>query len=207
MTIQGRIYFCACHMLYTAVQLYYELQEDSSFHMDKVNDRYAKWTSEYHEIMGWCIEELVFPYNHEKIPREIEIKRGDIAEVRDEELAIGIYDAMIKKANLWYSDNPTFERQYLVYSLFCMYCVEILRRFDTIMHNAPMVATVYAEHYADERPIFEKLLGLLDEEQITAEKLMPITFADVQKAAEELGNVWRSSVFSAANELADLDLI
>src|SRR6266498_1919692 len=98
MTIQGSIYFCACHMLYTVMQMYYEFAEVAALNMNKVVDRYAKWNSTYHEIMGWSLEEIVFPFEYEKTPLEKAKAMGNLAEIRDEELAKEAYDTIINTA-------------------------------------------------------------------------------------------------------------
>src|SRR6266498_558408 len=127
---------------------------------------------------------------------------GNLAEIRDEELAKEAYDTIINTANHLSASDPVLERELLIYFCYCMFLPNVLRTFHSIMNDKPVVSTSYAQHYQDERSGIEGLLRMLEEEQSTVGEVIPSAVPNAQSVSEHLGTLWRNSVYSAANEMS-----
>jgi len=91
MSPESRICYFAYHLLYTVMQMYYEFYEEKSLHMHQLNGWYSNWNHNHHEVMGWLLEEISFPFEYEGVNREKAAAIEDFAEITDTSVFIQIY--------------------------------------------------------------------------------------------------------------------
>ena len=199
MSTAGNIYFFACHMLYTVMQIYYEFQEQESLEMNRLAEKYSKWISVYEEIMGWSLEELVFPFEWERIASDLAKTMGEFAEERDEMLYRHIFSTIKSTTERAKDKYPSFDLNVLIYLYYCTFLANALQQYDTILNMNYFVESEYLQHYQLEIEVFKRLIIMLKDQHFPPIDRAQDDLADIEIKAEQWGAEWNRSVFAAVH--------
>jgi hypothetical protein len=199
---EANVYFFTCHMLYTAMQVYYEFHEQKGLEIAEMGEQARKWGSAYERIMGWCLEEIVFPFEHERISDDKAKDMGDFAETRDEMMGKRIYHEILASSHHIRERQPKLKLNALVYYHFFTFLANILEKFATIMNSKNMISTQYSGHYQLESAFFKSFRAQLENEESLDKSIGKDISTEIRSSAEQLGIEWNKSVFAAVQDFA-----
>lgn len=175
-------------------------------HMGKLHDRRVKWNSDYHEIVGWTIEENVFPINYENIETDQALALADFGEERHMWIFSKVHDRIIAAAR---SSHATFLRPDLelyVYYFYCQTLFAVLENFSGMMER-DLRSTSYYSEYQCEIEVFRRLIDqLTNENRDSVAYIPPLTLVDIRSVAENLAAEWQRSVFTAVEHFENVHL-
>ena len=196
MSYKGTLYFFMCHALYTVMQMRYEIQEVTlTWSTEQLNN---KWNTPYHTIIGWTLEEIVFPLTLEQIVQTEGKTAGEFAEIESEALYSYMYNALLTSAKKS-QDICGIPSDRLLHYQYCSFLRAILNEYEHIAIHR-LEATPYILHYQQNIDTFATLARLLEEEftNIDANCLTKI-----EAKSDELRAQWSNRLYSAVDNYRD----
>lgn len=204
MSPEGTIYFFACHMLYTAMQVYYEFQEQAALEMNQLSASYSRWMPNFEETMGWSLEEIVFPFEHEGLDKDKAKQMGDFAESRDATFYERVYAQLLASSYQLQEEYSTRGLNVCVYYNYSVFITKVLEHFMLIMRMENMKSSAYFDHYQRENDVVKTFYSQLKLESVRSENLGLETLGDTKSLAEHLGVEWYEAVFAAVQDFENL---
>jgi hypothetical protein len=204
MSPEGSIYFFACHMLYTAMQIFYEFQEQAVLEMNQLSESYSRWMPNYEGTMGWSLEEIVFPFEHEGLDKDKAKQIGDFAERHDAIFYERVHAQLLTASYQWHEKYPTLGLNACIYYNYSIFITKVLEHFMSIMGMENMKSNVYFDHYQRDNAVVKTFYSQLITEIVRSDNLGLEILSDTKFLAEHLGAEWYEAVFAAVKDFENL---
>jgi hypothetical protein len=179
------------------MQMFYEFQEQKTLEMSKLSQWYGKWNSTHEEIMGWCLEEIVFPFQIEKLHLKEGKEIGDFAESRDQALYKYAFDEVLANCQQL---ATKLDLNLLIYWYYSTFVANVLEQFAAIMETSNMLPTEYFKHYQLESETFTNLKLIIENEEVMGINPDSALLTNIKSSAKRLATEWNAAVSQAVRD-------
>jgi len=179
----GRIYLFTCHSFLSVLQIYHDFQY--------VNN-YTSWISEYENIIGWLLEEFVFPLEHENLDDDLFSSLDEEGEKAGDSIALMIMTGLGLVRD---TDENSFSTNKENYVGYCLVVLAILDKFTTLLSTPPLQGTKYQQNFYANKVPFSKLKQAISKSiEAVKPKIDNVEYLQLSQLAEELGRKWLEHV-------------